>query len=166
MDFQKSRMNTVVALIVIALGALGTVMLVGGLTGGSGVRIHGVFFLAPVAAVGGVVVLVKSLRAMQVRIDERGILVDHPARRVKVALGWQNVAGATVRQLSKPGEPRRSATWLVVWTHGGLNPGVPHDWGFQHDGSTGYRLLDVDDVRESADQLTEAMRRYAAPVLR
>lgn len=38
--------------------------------------------------------------------------------------------------------------------------------GFQNDGWTGYRLIDVDDIPESEDQLTQALRQHAAPVLR
>ncbi|MDI2028281.1 hypothetical protein QFW96_06655 [Saccharopolyspora sp. TS4A08] len=166
MDFHKNRINLIPPLILIALGVLGTVMLVGGLTSDEGVRIHGIFFVAPIGVIAGLVLLIKNLRRLTMRIDERGILIEHPAERVKVALGWQYVAGVSVTTLRKRRDDRNTATYLVVWTQGGLNPGVPQDWMFQNDGWTGYRLIDTSDLRESDEQLTQALGRYAAPVLR
>ncbi|MEB3367085.1 hypothetical protein [Saccharopolyspora mangrovi] len=166
MDFRRSSTGAIAGVILIALGVFGTVLLIGGLTGGSGVRIHFLFFLAPIGALAGVVMLINSLRPLKMRIDERGIMIHQPARRVQVALGWQHVAAVSVTELRKPKDARNTATYLAVWTHGGLNPGVPPEWVFQNDGWTGYRLIDVDDVRESSDQLTQALRQYAAPVLR
>ncbi|WP_406689193.1 hypothetical protein REH65_24070 [Saccharopolyspora sp. ID03-671] len=166
MDFHKTRGALLAPLILIGLGVLGTVMLVGGLTGGSGVRIHGIFFLAPIGAIAGLVLLINALRRMVVRIDERGILIEHPAKRVKVALGWQHVAGVSVTTLPKPGDAKQRSTYLTVWPHGGLNPGVPQNWMIQNDGWTGYRLIDTADLRESDDQITQVLRQYAAPVLR
>ncbi|TDC89650.1 hypothetical protein E1161_21030 [Saccharopolyspora aridisoli] len=166
MDFHKSSGNTIFALVVIVLASIGTVMLIGGLTGDSDVRIHFIFFAAPIGVVAGLVMLIKSLRPMTVRIDERGILIEHKVKKVRVALGWQHVAAVSVTRLRKPKDDRSTATYLTVWPQGGYNPGVPQEWMVQQDGWTGYRLLDVDDIRESEDVLAQVLTRYGAPVLR
>lgn len=36
----------------------------------------------------------------------------------------------------------------------------------QRNGWTGYRLIDVDDVREGKEKLTAALAQYAAPIFR
>lgn len=167
MDFHRNLLGSLAwPVILIGLGSLGTVMLIGGLTGESHVRIHFIFFLAPVGVVAGIVMLINGLRPMKMRIDERGIMIHHPVKKVRVALGWQYVAGVSVMQLQEPKNPKSTASYLAVWPHGGYNPGVPQEWMFQNDGWTGYRLIDVTDFRESTEQLTQALSHYAAPVFR
>ncbi|WP_145737442.1 hypothetical protein [Saccharopolyspora dendranthemae] len=167
MDFRKSLTGLLGAFVWIALGCGGIYVFVEAVTGETGVRIPYFLVLAPVAVVVGLVKLVKNLlRSLTMRIDERGILIHHSADRVKVELGWQYVAAVSVTQLPTPKDPRSTADYLVVWTHGGFNPGVPPEWAFQNDGWTGYRLIALGALRESAEQVTQALQHYAAPVLR
>lgn len=166
-DFRKSSGGLLGAFVWIALGCAGIYVFVEAVTGETGVRIPYFLVLAPVAVVIGLVKLIRSLlRSLTMRIDERGILIHHSAHRVKVELGWQYVAAVSVTQLPTPKDPRSTATYLAVWTHGGVNPGVPPEWAFQNDGWTGYRLIALDDIRESSEQVTQALQHYAAPVLR
>ncbi|WP_268952518.1 hypothetical protein [Saccharopolyspora terrae] len=43
---------------------------------------------------------------------------------------------------------------------------MPPEWAFHNDGWTGYRLIALDDIRESSEQVTQALQHCAAPVLR
>ncbi|WP_258348012.1 hypothetical protein [Saccharopolyspora gregorii] len=166
MDFHRSLNRAIGGGFLIAIGAVMTVVLIGGLTADTAVRINYVFFAAPVGVVAGVVMLINGLRPMTMRIDERGILIQHPARKVRVALGWQNVAGVSLSTLRKPKDERSTATYLTVWPRDGHNPGVPAAWVVQQNGWTGYRLVDVGDVRETEDQFGQALGRYAGPAYR
>lgn len=124
MDFRKSSGGLLGASVWIALGCAGICVFVEAVTGETGVRIPYFLVLAPVAVVIGLVKLIRSLlRSLTVRIDERGILIHHSAQRAKVELGWQYVAAVSVTQLPTPKDPRSTATYLAVWTQGGVNPG-------------------------------------------
>ncbi|WP_190822451.1 hypothetical protein [Saccharopolyspora pogona] len=150
----------IAALIIMALGVVGTALVIGWFSEGG--RIPVLFFLAPVVVVLGVIALINSLRPLKMRIDERGILLQHKA--TKVALGWQYIANVTVEELPKPKGEKGTATYLTVWPHGGANPGVPQDRMIQRNGWTGYRLIDISDLREDKGRLEAALGRYVAPL--
>ncbi|MDA3624545.1 hypothetical protein [Saccharopolyspora oryzae] len=164
MDFRKSALGLITAIIAIVLGVVGTALVIGWFSEGG--RIPFLFFGAPVLVVVGIILLINSFRPFTMRIDERGILLEHPADKVRIALGWQYIARVAVQELPKPKGEKGTATYLVVWPQGGANPGVPQDRMFQHDGWTGYRLIDVDDIREDKEKLTAALAHYAAPIFR
>lgn len=162
-DFRKSSDHLITAIAFLVLGVVGTAWVIGVLIYGG--RIWTGFFASPVLVVSGLVMLVNNLRPFTMRIDERGVLLEHPARKVRVALGWQHIAQVSITKLPKPKKSDRgAAVYLAVWPHDGANPGVPKDWAFQRDGRVGYRLIDVNDVHGGEEQLRTALSRYGAPV--
>ncbi|KAA5831215.1 hypothetical protein F1721_20950 [Saccharopolyspora hirsuta] len=154
----------IAAIIAIVLGGVGTALVIGWFDQGG--RMPVLFLASPVLVVFGIVLLVNSFRPFAMRIDERGILLKHSAKKVRVALGWQYIAHVSVEELPKPKGEKGTATYLTVWPHGGANPGVPQDWVIQRNGWVGYRLIDVEDIREDKEQLSAALSRYAAPIFR
>ncbi|MGW1677447.1 hypothetical protein [Saccharopolyspora sp. NPDC002376] len=123
------------------------------------------FFGAPVLVVVGIILLVNSFRPFKMRIDERGILLDTPPTRC--GSRW---AGSTSRKSRSRNCPSRRGGG-----HRDLPGGVAAgrrelrcaaDRMIQRNGWTGYRLIDVDDVREGKEKLTAALAQYAAPIFR
>lgn len=163
MDFHKSLAGMIVALVGVVLGVLGTMFVLSGLADGA--RVNVLFIIVPIVlVVGGLVAFVGALRPLKMRIDERGILLQHKA--TKVALAWQYIANVTVEELPKPKGESGTATYLTVWTHGGVNPGVPQERMIERNGWVGYRLIDISDLREDKEKLGAALTHYAAPLFR
>lgn len=99
----------------------------------------------------------ESRQQFAVRIDEDGIAWSQAGRAVR--FGWHEVAQvglerpASVGMLSRP-------SLLTVWVAGedaddGGEPDV------RLDGLAGFRIADIDDVKQSRAEVVQALRRYA-----
>ncbi|QUH05506.1 hypothetical protein HUO13_36220 [Saccharopolyspora erythraea] len=158
MDFHKSATALVVALIMMALGGLGTVLVVGWFFEGG--RMNLIFLLSPVLLVGGIVSLIKALRPFQMRVDERGLLLKVPSQGVDSALPWQAVAGLTIEH--KPGAKSSDKPFLVVWPVAGapIRSKAPV---IRRNGWSGLPVVQVDELKEPVEQLAGALQHYAGP---
>ncbi|GAA4618918.1 hypothetical protein [Saccharopolyspora hordei] len=164
MEFHKSQHRLVMAVVFLALGVAGSALMT--VWADQVGRIPVLSVVSPVLLVMGIATLIGSLRPFTLRVDGRGILLEHPARRVRVELAWQQIEQVSVEKLPRPRGERGAATYLTVWLRGGENPGVPQKRAIRRDGRVGYRLLDVNDVRESADELRTTLSHYGASVFR
>jgi hypothetical protein len=74
-----------------------------------------------------------------------------------MALPWERVAAIAIRR--KPGDREDAQPYLMLWPVPGAN--VDAKESYVLDDRPAYALVQVDDIRESVDQLSAALRQYA-----
>lgn len=164
MDFHKSRTLTWFSLAMVVVGAVGTVLFVGWLLGEGGRRTSLILIVCPFILLIGLLGLAATLAPLKLRIDEYGVRVRNRRERVNLPdpVPWQVFDAVTIEH--KP-EERDKDPYLVVWPKGPV-PGLPEERAIRRGGTVGFPLVQVGDLTEPVERLTEALRHYAGPLFR
>jgi hypothetical protein len=113
----------------------------------------GFFFLL------GLIVLVGSLRPFRIALSETGLVVQSEGHRF--AGPWSQIDGISIEQTVPAGSPPLTRSLLVLW----VADGVPmrHEASFppQGNGRKGHVIAEMDNIRETHNQVAEILRRYA-----
>ncbi|GAA1083007.1 hypothetical protein [Nocardiopsis composta] len=155
MEFQKKRGAIFgIGLLVAGLGGLGTVLLVGWFF--SGGRLPLLLFLAPVALVIGMGVVVYGMLPFRLRIDANGITTRNPPEGLNTFVPWSQIAAVTVEH--KPGDSAETAPYVVLWPAPGADLGA--EPGFRRDGRPAYLLGQTDEITESEERIRAAIAEF------
>jgi hypothetical protein len=113
----------------------------------------GFFFLL------GLILLVGSLRPFRIALSESGLVVQSEGHRF--AGPWSQVEAISIEQTVPAGSPPLSRSLLVLW----VADGVPmrHQASFppQGNGRKGHVIAEMDNIRETHNQVAEILRTYA-----
>jgi hypothetical protein len=120
---------------------------------------HGVAYFLPLLIPVGIYVLVRGLGPFHRRIDEYGVTVENDSANMRIALPWQGIAAMSIER--KPGDSKEADPYLVLWPIPGTNLVVKESYVL--DGRPAYALVQLDELKESVDQLSAALRQYAGP---
>lgn len=107
----------------------------------------------------GIIVLVGSARPFRIALSDTGLVVRADGHRF--AGPWSQVEGIYIEQTVPTGTPALSRSVLVLW----VAEDVPmrHKASFppQGDGRKGHVIAEMDNLRETYNQVVEILRRYA-----
>lgn len=107
----------------------------------------------------GLIVLLGSLRPFRIALSESGLVVQSEGHRF--AGPWSQVDGIYIEQTTPAGSPPISRSLLVLW----VADGVPmrHEASFppQGNGRKGHVIAEMDNIRETHNQVADILRRYA-----
>jgi hypothetical protein len=123
------------------------------------VRFGGWMYLLPLLIPFGLGVLIVGLGPFRLRIDQHGVTANNWLESVRMALPWECVAAISIRR--KPGDREDAQPYLMLWPVPGANVDAKESHVLE--GRPAYALVQVDDIRESVDQLSAALRQYAGP---
>jgi hypothetical protein len=109
-----------------------------------------------VAALAGAVSLILDARkAFALRINEQGVVAVNGASTID--LGWSDIARVSIDP--RPIDGRRGRPRLLtVWTLDTVAADAPADVVLP--GLRGYRVADLDQVREPVQEIEEVLQRY------
>ncbi len=107
----------------------------------------------------GLILLVGSMRPFQIALSETGLVVRSDGHRF--AGPWSQVDGIYIEQTVPAGTPPLSRSLLVLWVADGV--AMRHEASFppQGDGRKGHVIAEMDNIRETHNQVAEILRRYA-----
>jgi hypothetical protein len=107
----------------------------------------------------GLILLIGSLRPFRIALSESGLVVASEGHRF--AGPWSQVDGISIEQTVPAGSPPLSRSLLVLW----VADGVPmrHQASFppQGNGRKGHVIAEMDNIRETHNQVAEILRTYA-----
>jgi hypothetical protein len=115
------------------------------------------YVAAAVFLIGGVAMVVESFRPLQVRIDAEGIAWRKNGHDALVR--WTEMTRVAIEKAPNSGK-RNKANQLTVWTTGSAGEGIEPDAPLQ--GLSGFRVVNLDDVKESTAEIEAALRHFAA----
>lgn len=107
----------------------------------------------------GLIVLIGSTRPFRIALSEQGLEVQSNGYRFSGP--WSQVDGIHVEQTPPAGEPPRARSLLVLWLADGVPMRQKPTYPFGSTGRKGYVIAELDNVRETPDEVVQALRRYA-----
>jgi hypothetical protein len=105
---------------------------------------------------GGIAAVRESRRAFAVRINDHGI--TWVKGTTTVVFPWPEVSRVSIEKKPNSGKLAKP-TMLTVWTVGPTEYALRPD--VQLTGLRGYRVAELDNVKEPSDQVVAALRQYA-----
>jgi hypothetical protein len=111
---------------------------------------------AVICVLAGIVFIVSSFRAYALRIDDSGVTWTNGPKTVTFA--WADVSRAAIEQ--KPNSSKKDKpSLLTIYTASTVQ--YPVEPNVKLEGLNGYRVADINDIREPVTELTAALRTYA-----
>ncbi|PRX97293.1 hypothetical protein [Allonocardiopsis opalescens] len=157
MEFRKKTSTIMFGGLGLALlGALGTALLIGWLVQGGTLPI--ILFGAPLVLLAGLGVAAYGLIPFRLRIDQHGVTTRHAPEGLNTFVPWTGIAAITIER--KPGDAESLAPYVVLWPHPGTHLGA--EPSFHRDGRPAYLLGQLDEIKESEQQVRQALAHFGA----
>ncbi|MFC0531051.1 hypothetical protein [Phytohabitans kaempferiae] len=123
------------------------------------VWVPGLFFF-----VLGLILLTGSLRPFRIALSDTGLVVESEGHRF--AGPWSQVDGISIEQTVPVGSPPLSRSLLVLWVAEEVPMRHAPSFPPQGNGRKGHVIAEMDNIRETHNQVAEALRRYAGEKFR
>jgi hypothetical protein len=107
----------------------------------------------------GLIVLLGSLRPFRIALSDTGLLVQSDGHRF--AGPWSQVDGIFIEQTVAAGTPPLFRSVLVLWVADGVPMRHVATFPPQGNGRKGHVIAEMDNIRETHNQVAETLRRYA-----
>ncbi|WP_393916611.1 hypothetical protein [Halostreptopolyspora alba] len=156
MEFHKTKGTLLgIGVVVAALGGLGTALLIGWFFEGG--KLPVLLFLAPIAVLAGIGVVVYAMLPFRLRIDANGVTTRNPPEGLNTFVPWSHVAAVTIE--AKPGDKPDRAPYVVLWPVPGARIGA--DPSFHRHGRPAHLLGQTDEIKQPRDQIRDAIAHYS-----
>ncbi|BCB82516.1 hypothetical protein GCM10022251_69720 [Phytohabitans flavus] len=151
-DRKLALVGLVYGLVSFAVG--GVFVAVGGWLVAFIVWVPGAFFFAL-----GLILLLGSLRPFRIALSETGLVVQSEGHRF--AGPWSQVDGIHIEQTTPTGNPPLSRSLLVLWVADGVPMRHAASFPPVGNGRKGHVIAEMDNIRETHNQVADILRRYA-----